>query len=95
MYACVWYLFESTMNEDLESLYVNYYVHRPIRNIDIVINCVRNFTDWNLIEILLHITYIYAIDSSLTSLLARDGLDCEINDFGTDLMKSDDSYYCD
>lgn len=72
---------------DSEYLYVDYYVRRPIRNIDLVIASVENFTDWEMIHRLFQMVFTHGECNLLSILIPRIGL--ETNDFGTDIMRRD------
>lgn len=65
-------------------------MHRIIRNINLVMNSVRNFTNWETMQTTFDILFPYSDCNSLMILVPRYGL--EMDDFGTDLMRFDDTY---
>lgn len=75
---------------DFEADYVSYHVYRPMRNIELVINSVRNFTNWEIIVTTFDIIFVYEQCNSLIGLPNLYGV--QSDDLGYDLLRSEEAY---
>lgn len=73
---------EDFVGYDIEAGYVSSHVYRPMRSIELVINSVRNYTNWELIVAAFDIIGVYNQCNLLISHMVKVE-----SDHGTDLLR--------